>query len=83
MLQKKREKMIKEKNFIIEICPSLIKDWNKNKIFNKTVEITKTEVNFVTNKLAIFCNKNHNCFCDKRVRENPHITKVVRGKEIK
>ena len=74
--------MTKQKNFIVEICPSLLNKWNKNKIFNKIVQITKTEVNLVTNKLSIFCNKNHNCFCDKRVVKNPNVTIVVGGKEV-
>ena len=71
------------KNFIVEICPNLLDDWKTNKIFSMDVIITKTDVNSVTNKLSIFCNKNnHNCFCDKRVVKNPNITKVVRGKEV-
>ena len=70
-----------QKKFIIEICPNLLKGWNKNKIFNKVVQITKTDINLVTNKLSIFCNQNHNCFCDNRVRKNPNITKVAEGKD--
>ena len=73
----------KNKNFIIEICPRLLTKWYKNKIFNMNVQITKTDVNLVTNKLSIFCGQDHNCFCDRRVRKNPDITLVVRGKEIK
>ena len=69
------------KNIIVAICPNLLKDWNKNTIFNRKVEITKTDVNLVTNKLSIFCDKNHNCFCDSRVRKTPNITEVARGKE--
>lgn len=70
-----------KKKLFIEICPNLLKDWKKNKIFNKEVQITKTEINSVSNKLSIFCNKNHNCFCDERVRKNPDITLVGEGKE--
>jgi len=70
------------KNLFIEICPNLLKDWKKNKIFNEEVQITKTSINKVSNKLTIFCNKNHNCFCDKRVVKNPKITKVGEGKEV-
>lgn len=76
--------MRKDKNFLVEICPRLLNRWNKNKIFNEEVQITKREVNLVTNKLAIFCNKeNHNCFCDSRVRKDPTISLVARGKEVK
>lgn len=71
-----------KKNLLIEICPNLLKGWKNNKIFNKEVQITKTDINLVSNKLSIFCNENHNCFCDKRVIKNPHITKVSEGKEI-
>ena len=67
---------IKRKNFVIEICPNLLKRWNKNKLFNVDVQITKTDVNLVTDKLTIFCNKEHNCFCDKRVRKNPYSIEV-------
>jgi len=73
---------MKNKNLFIEICPNLLKDWKKNNIFNEEVQITKTSINLVSNKLTIFCNKDHNCFCDKRVVKNPEITKVGEGKEI-
>lgn len=71
-----------KKNFLIEICPKLQKKWKANKIHNQDVQITKNEVNGVTNKLSIFCNKNHNCFCDKRVGKDPNHGLVVRGKEV-
>lgn len=74
--------MAKKKGFIVEICPNLLKDWNKNSIFNKTVQITKTNINLVTNKLSIFCDEDdHNCFCDERVMKNSNITKVFTGSE--
>ena len=76
-------KQAKPKNFIVEICPNLLGMWNKNKIFHKNVIIIKTDVNLVTNKLTIFCNKNHNCFFDKRVRKDPASILVVRGKELR
>lgn len=73
----------KPKNFLVEVCPNLLRMWNNNNLMFKDVYITKTDVNLVTNKLTIFCNKkNHNCFCDKRVRKNPTSILVVRGKEI-
>ena len=76
-------KQAKPKNFIVEVCPNLLKLWNGNKIFYKFVNITKTDVNLVTNKLTIFCNKNHNCFLDKRFRKDPASILVVRGKELR
>ncbi len=76
------KKVKKKKNLYINICPNLLKDWKKNKIYNQEVQITKNEINLVSNQLSIFCNKDHNCFCDKRLSKNPKITLVGKGKEI-
>lgn len=83
VFNKFRKNTSEPRNIIVEICPNLLKLWNKDKIFNKEVNITKTGVNLATSKLTIFCNRDHNCFCDERVRKNPGSVLVARGKELR
>ncbi len=70
------------RNFLIEVCPRLLRRWHTDKIHNLDVQITKMEVNKATSKLSIFCgSEKHNCFCDSFVKKHPDRIVVAKGKD--